>query len=159
MYGTKILMLLIISLIFFGTHLNAFEKIIMNEAYDLQTENLTNDLMELKNYFTQELDKSTSYCLSCHDGITATDTHMTPGFREPGVAKGIGLSHPVDIDYEQVYIKKMRAYHHPGSLDPRLKLENSKITCMTCHDENSILKNHLVMENTRSRLCLSCHNL
>ena len=150
MYRIKFFMVLILSLIGSGICLNAFDR-----SQDKEN----SDLYELKIYFLEELDKTTSYCLGCHDGVIATDTNMTPGYHDQGIGKSIGLSHPVDIDYEQVYTKKMKTYHYPGSLDPRLKLENRKITCLTCHDENSTLKNHLVMENTRSRLCFSCHNL
>lgn len=156
----KISKILIILLISFGTYINAFEKFRIRENYNLKTENNNTDWTELKIYFEEKLrENNTSNCLSCHDGVTATDANMTLGLREPGIPKGIGHSHPVEINYEQVYLKKMRTFIPPESLDPRIKLDENNITCLTCHDENSSLKNHLVMENHRSRLCLSCHNL
>ncbi|MCK5056725.1 MAG: hypothetical protein KAT34_08720 [Candidatus Aminicenantes bacterium] len=151
--------LIIISLISFGTFVNAFEKIRINENYNLQLEK-NYDRAESKIYFMQEPEKkSTAYCLSCHDGVTAVDIHMTPGVSDQSKPKGLGLSHPVEINYENVYLKKRGTYNPPELLDPRIKLDKNNITCLSCHDENSSHKNHLVMENYRSRLCFSCHNL
>lgn len=105
------------------------------------------------------LDANSRECLSCHDGT------LSRGFdaQVAGVnwehTRNIGLSHPIGVDYAEAYRKKPREYHAPGSLDPRLRLTDGKISCETCHDHYSRYPHLLVMENIRSRLCLSCHNL
>jgi len=38
-----------------------------------------------------------------------------------------------------------------------IKLENGHVTCNSCHDLRNASLNHLVMENTGSKLCLTCH--
>jgi hypothetical protein len=69
------------------------------------------------------------------------------------------MSHPISVDYEAAYLAKPRAYHPPESLDPAITLLNGKIGCATCHNHYSKHKKHWGMDNFRSRLCLSCHNL
>jgi predicted CXXCH cytochrome family protein len=107
----------------------------------------------------QEINDNSRECLSCHDGTISTEaTTQFEGLSwEHG--KSIGLSHPIGVDYEEVYMKKRRLYHPPGNLDPRIVLIDGKIGCETCHNHYSKNKKHLVMDNFRSRLCLSCHNL
>jgi predicted CXXCH cytochrome family protein len=111
-------------------------------------------------YSKKELiDDNSRECLSCHDGTLSS----APGTQLRGLSwehsKNIGLSHPIGVDYESVYLSKPREYHPPERLDSRIILVNGKIACETCHNHYSRFKKHLVMENTRSRLCLSCHNL
>ena len=95
-------------------------------------------------------------CLSCHDGII---TNTLIGLRENSSmsSKRIHLSHPIEIDYEMAYLKRSREYYPWMWLNPKIKLVNKKVACETCHNLYSKLKNHLVMDNFRSRLCLSCH--
>ena len=105
------------------------------------------------------IDDNSRECLSCHDGTLSTEA----GAQVRGLSwehnKNIGLSHPIGVDYESVYMSKPREYHPPERLDNRIVLVNGKIACETCHNHYSRFKKHLVMENIKSRLCLSCHNL
>ncbi len=103
-------------------------------------------------------DNSSKVCLSCHDGIIAQDTHMTPGLNNRGNTS-IGLSHPVMINYADSYISKPYKYNSVHLLDPRIRLFGDKVECLSCHDPNSSNDHHLVMSNNRSMLCLSCHNM
>jgi len=111
-------------------------------------------------YSKKELiDDNSRECLSCHDGTLST----AAGTQVRGLSwehnKNIGLSHPIGVDYESVYMNKSGEYVSPELLDPRIILVNGKIACETCHNHYSNIKKHLVMDNFKSRLCLACHNL
>ncbi len=111
-------------------------------------------------YSRRELvDDNSRECLSCHDGTLSSmaDTHIKGLSWEH--SKNIGLSHPIGVDYESVYLRNSRRYHPPRNLDPRILLLNGKIGCATCHSHYSKNRKRLVMSNIKSRLCLSCHNL
>jgi predicted CXXCH cytochrome family protein len=105
------------------------------------------------------IDDNSRECLSCHDGIFSSAPETELGGLNWEHGKGIGLSHPVGVDYESVQLSKPGEYHPRQRLDPRLTLVNGKIGCETCHNHYSKKFKHLVMENSGSRLCLSCHNL
>jgi predicted CXXCH cytochrome family protein len=107
----------------------------------------------------QMMDDHSRECLSCHDGTISSGTHTQIRSLSWQHNKDIGMSHPISVDYEQVYLKSPRDYHPPERLDKRITLINGKIGCETCHNHYSKEKKHLVMKNIRSRLCLSCHNL
>ncbi|MCP5107057.1 MAG: hypothetical protein GY950_26970 [bacterium] len=105
------------------------------------------------------IDDNSRECLSCHDGTLSKDTHTQIRGLSFKHGRSIGMSHPISVDYEDVYIKNPRKYHSPQSLDAQIVLINGKIGCETCHNHYSKHKKHLVMDNFKSRLCLSCHNL
>lgn len=105
------------------------------------------------------IDDNSRECLSCHDGTLSSATHTQIAGISFQHGKSIGMSHPISVDYEEVYLKYPKKYFPPESLDPRIVLVNGKIGCKTCHDHYSKHKKHLVMDNFKSRLCLSCHNL
>ncbi len=105
------------------------------------------------------LDDGSRECLSCHDGTLSSDASV----RTSGVnwehSGGIGVVHPIGINYSRVYSKKPQVYHHLSAIDSRIKFFNGKIGCQTCHTHYSAFPHLLVMDNKRSRLCLQCHNL
>lgn len=105
------------------------------------------------------IDDNSRECLSCHDGTLSTATHTQIRGLNFKHGRDIGMSHPISVDYEEVYLRKPRKYHPPQSLDPLIVLINGKIGCETCHNHYSKHRKHLVMNNFKSRLCLSCHNL
>lgn len=105
------------------------------------------------------IDDNSRECLSCHDGTLSKATHTQIAGLSFQHGKSIGVSHPIGVDYEEVYLLKPGKYHPVQSLDPVIVLVNGKIACKTCHDHYSRHKKHLVMDNFKSRLCLSCHNL
>ncbi len=104
------------------------------------------------------LDRSSRDCMSCHNGVIASS-----GGDEVSVVwnhtTGIGLSHPIGVNYELVYQKDPERYYPPSALPPEIRLINGKVECLTCHDHYSKIRGKLVMSNRKSRLCLSCHNL
>ncbi|MCK5222729.1 MAG: hypothetical protein KAR14_14175 [Candidatus Aminicenantes bacterium] len=113
-------------------------------------------MMSRSEFETREFDSYT--CLSCHDGIIAEDTHMTPGNSDVYNSPSIGLSHPVRINYVEIWQRYPMKLHSPDSLGPYIRLYDNKLECLSCHDPESEKDHYLVMDNFRSRLCLSCHN-
>lgn len=103
----------------------------------------------------QLLDRSSRDCLACHDGTISANTDTGGAAWEH--AGGIGLSHPIGIPYEDPFRKGRTRYRPVSSLPKAIRLINGRIECITCHDHYSRLKGMLVMDNTGSRLCLSCH--
>lgn len=110
---------------------------------------------ELKN----TMDVNSRECLSCHDGTLSISSDAELRELNWEHHTEIGLSHPVGVDYMDVYSRNPDTYHEPDGLDPRIVLINGKVECETCHNHYSSFKKKLVMENWGSRLCLSCHNL
>jgi len=105
------------------------------------------------------IDDKSRECLSCHDGTISSSTHNRLNRLDWRHSQKIGMSHPISVDYEDVYLRNPREYHPPERLDSRIVLIDGKIGCETCHNHYSKYKKHLVMDNMGSRLCLSCHNL
>ena len=106
-----------------------------------------------------EVDDNSRDCLSCHDGILSIQSDIDLGGISWEHTRNIGLSHPISVNYAEVYTKNPNRFHSPERLDSRIVLINGEIGCETCHDHYSEIENKLVMDNFRSRLCLSCHNL
>lgn len=104
------------------------------------------------------LDYISRACLSCHDGsfvrfplVRVADWDGKS--RLGGFVRGI---HPIGIDYEKS--RRLRGgLKLVTLLDRRIRLVQGKVSCISCHDPYSPRAFHLVMENTGSRLCLSCH--
>jgi len=122
---------------------------------------------------------SSKACLSCHDGTVAIDsfggatgTNFMP---DDGHRLGTDLSndHPVSFTYD-----KALADADGGLYDPTLKtvgalggktvaqgmLIGNKVECGSCHDvhadkgNSSTADNLLLVANSGSALCLTCHN-
>jgi len=101
------------------------------------------------------LDSFSVECLSCHDGVISK--METVKIKGGDFKHGIGLSHPVGVEYPQDGGRK-NDYVPISALPKELKLFDGKIGCLTCHNPYGNKNNHLVMENRRSALCLACHN-
>lgn len=92
-------------------------------------------------------------CDGCHDGSIAPPVEVnslrTAESRRSAAASLRGV-HPVEVFYPTT-----RSDFAPlESLDPRLVLSGSRITCLTCH---SLPGTRTSIPNCGSRLCLSCH--
>lgn len=99
------------------------------------------------------LDEYSVECLSCHDGVISK---MTPIQVKGGDFKhGIGLSHPVGVEYP--VMGGYNEFNPRNTLPEEVKLFNGTVGCLSCHDPYSKKKPLLVMDNTRSALCLTCH--
>lgn len=123
----------------------------------------------------------TIMCLSCHDGVIASDTHPnllvdTYGGAGVGVNYDLSNDHPIGIDYLEIVARKSHyktpyAFWMDGDGLTTIKsvlYDGKYITCATCHDmhnkhnvsdpQNSY--NYLVYSRqAKSSLCVSCHDL
>ena len=118
---------------------------------------------------------SSRLCLSCHDGTIALGLVSS---RPGGIAMnnplpdasnlGLDLSadHPISFIYNTALANNANAATlgdglvDPGTLPPEVALENGQILqCTTCHDpHNNQYTSFLVMDNSSSKLCVTCHS-
>jgi predicted CXXCH cytochrome family protein len=116
---------------------------------------------------------SSKLCLSCHDGTIALGSVLSsnqPIVMANGVATlpqgttnlGTDLSgdHPISFTYDTNLATENGNLVNPSALPPQIKLESGQLQCVSCHDpHNDSLGSFLVMSNTNSQLCSSCHVL
>jgi len=96
------------------------------------------------------LDKYSTECLSCHDGTISKFPQVQ--VKQGNWQHGIGISHPIGINYP-----RSEEFVDIESLPKNIRIFDSKIGCLSCHDIYGKQKNLLVMDNKKSRLCLACH--
>lgn len=111
-------------------------------------------------------------CLSCHDGTIAlgsvlsrsTDIVMDGGVTTMPLGTshiGTDLSddHPISFDYTAGLATQRGELVDPGTLTGPVKVDkNSQMQCTSCHDpHNNANGKFLVMPNTASALCQTCH--
>jgi len=108
----------------------------------------------------RSLDQESQNCMTCHDGTLATEVsaHSVGNF---GQSDALG-DHPIGMAYPDAAAIASRASGQSslipqGSLDPRLRLFDGRLGCGSCHSPYSTEKKQLVISNTGSKLCLSCH--
>lgn len=112
------------------------------------------------------LDDSSLLCLSCHDGVIASDVfsfaHATTAPGRLGtswVGTGTLQSHPVGVAYPLANPKYVPVSGVTG--DGRIPLPEGRVQCISCHDPHNTHRHRgmLVSTNDGSRLCLSCHRI
>ena len=117
-----------------------------------------------------EPDGSSKLCLSCHDGTIALDNFggngMSPGILIGEIGLGLGdigtdLSndHPISFNYAAAYAADVNELHETPV---GITFEGGMMQCSSCHDVHnggpSGVESLLVLDNTGSALCLTCHN-
>ena len=123
---------------------------------------------------SEDIDCESAICLSCHDGVTASDS---PIGRRPAHGKGLsspGANHPIGVSYSRVSLRNQREYVPEAALDPAIRLVDGVVSCVSCHERKSgadtgavgmdapsssscTASKRLVLHNARSRLCAACH--
>ena len=116
---------------------------------------------------------SSKLCLSCHDGTIALGGVLS---RQQGIAMVGGITtlppgatnlgtdlsddHPISFRYDATLATRKTSLKPPGNLPRQIKLDhNSELQCTSCHDaHNDQYGKFLVMDNSQSQLCNSCHN-
>lgn len=115
---------------------------------------------------------SSRLCLSCHDGtIALTQTYNSRNMPQGSVfisandkgylSTDLSDDHPISFVYDSALAGLKGQLNNPGSLPRELYLDSDRqLQCTTCHDpHDDKFGKFLVMDNTQSRLCQSCHNL
>lgn len=107
------------------------------------------------------LDDLSIKCLSCHDAVFGTDS-LVEKKKDPlggffHNTMGIGLSHPIGMNYIESRMKSPGAYRKVAELPEEIKLFGGVVGCGSCHNPYSTKHDDLVMSNDGSRLCMACH--
>ncbi len=112
------------------------------------------------------LDSASLVCLSCHDGVIASDvytaSHATQFASQFGTSRlggGLLAGHPIGVKYPA----SSETYRPAGAVTAggRVKLPDGRVQCISCHDPHNTGRHPgmLVQSNAGSRLCLACHRL
>jgi predicted CXXCH cytochrome family protein len=117
-------------------------------------------------------DGSSKLCLSCHDGVVAVENFggVTTGTTFVAAASLVGTNltgeHPISFTYNTALSTTDGGLYDPstrpalgGTIKTKM-LISDKMQCSSCHDvhNGSGVSKLLVMSNTNSALCLTCHN-
>jgi len=108
----------------------------------------------------RQVSGSSMLCLSCHDGLLATD-----GISHLGSGAAAGVSHPVSVVYDSSTAASkpfLKDPSHPSGLGGSITdamLIDGRIECSSCHDVHAFTPQGgmLVRSNEGSALCLTCH--
>ncbi|MCK5517149.1 MAG: hypothetical protein KAI39_09770 [Desulfobulbaceae bacterium] len=106
--------------------------------------------------WSQLLDQVSLECLSCHDGVIASDASYKIVGGDAITYERDGLSHPIGMDYQKSALND-RELRPVESLSPYIALYDGKVGCASCHNPYSSQQRMLTMNNAGSALCLECH--
>jgi predicted CXXCH cytochrome family protein len=123
-------------------------------------------------------DGMSKICLSCHDGILASDTYgrNTGGtaylFGKDLISPVASANHPISFVYDGLLAVRERDLYDPatklsgmtgstGTISKDMLFLN-RMECSSCHDVHNTKAvpgtKLLVIDNAGSALCLTCHN-
>ena len=119
-----------------------------------------------------EPDGSSKLCLSCHDGTIALDSFggstggTTIGAGHANIGTDLNNDHPISFTYDATL-----ASNDGGLFDPATKITSlggtihadllsaGQMQCSSCHDpHNNVNGAFLLINNSSSALCLTCHD-
>jgi len=107
------------------------------------------------------IDGASRECLSCHDGVNASDAG-----HETGLTRGSGYlgdkdgNHPIGVPYPRFGKRRDEVPLRPAAALPEtVQLPGGFVGCVSCHDLYQPDKNKLSVPIEGSRLCLTCHEL
>jgi predicted CXXCH cytochrome family protein len=115
---------------------------------------------------------SSRLCLSCHDGTVAlgnvssgaAEIQMQNGVTTmPSGANNLGTDlsadHPISFVYDAALAARDPQINTPSTLPKTVRLDaQNRLQCIACHNpHDNQFGNFLVMDNTGSALCLTCH--
>lgn len=114
---------------------------------------------------------SSKACLSCHDGTVALNSFGSSEgssiFAAGALRIGSDISndHPVSFEYNSELVTKDKGLRDPTTETIASMLIGGKVECASCHDVHASKGNSaaaggklLVVTNSGSALCLTCHN-
>ncbi|WJW76612.1 hypothetical protein QVG61_05850 [Thiohalobacter sp. IOR34] len=115
------------------------------------------------------------HCMQCHDGSSATAITIKDADSPMQIRGHRTLDHPVGMSYARHARRNPAVYVAPGKLDPRIRLENGTVTCISCHRTRDAGHTTQVSDRSPSsannctasadlttgpepgRLCIACH--
>ncbi|QWV95740.1 cytochrome c3 family protein [Geomonas oryzisoli] len=104
------------------------------------------------------LDSFSVGCLSCHDGVGASQVNVDfrdRPFDRTSMVNSFNSDHPLGMTYDS-YVAANRGYKPIGN--NKMIFVNGKVGCLSCHDPLNTEKGHLVMSDYGSALCKTCHD-
>lgn len=107
------------------------------------------------------LDDDSVRCLSCHDGVNASEAqNMTSWNRGAGFNGPVSGNHPIGMPYPNRPSRGVEAGFRPASLLPReMQLPNGVVSCVSCHNLYGREKDLLSVPIEGSELCFTCHDM
>ncbi len=107
------------------------------------------------------LEPRTRQCLSCHDGVNATESgNATPLSRSRAYLGDKRRNHPIGVEYGGLSRPKDLSPLRPAALLPEcVTLPDGKVECISCHNLFAGDRYLLSVPVQRSELCLTCHDL
>jgi predicted CXXCH cytochrome family protein len=97
------------------------------------------------------LDDASVLCINCHDGTNGPHANFCL-LRHKGECAG----HYLGLNYRMAADRK-EDLRREDALPPEIVLYEGKVGCLSCHDIYAKGANLLVMSNSRSALCTTCH--
>lgn len=120
-----------------------------------------------ENTDSENTNNDSKLCLSCHDGTIAVDNLGIVSHKDNTLNTIVTGEHPVSVNYQNsIGMNSAGLYNHynkPSGLGNSINqdlLYNEKLECASCHDVHNLnsSKHLLRIKNTKSELCLTCHN-
>lgn len=97
-----------------------------------------------------EADGTLVQCVSCHDGSAAHNVSFCTSQCSAATSHSVLKNYPPagrQASFAPLAVVKSKG----------IKFDQGRVTCISCHNLRNPSKNHLVMENRGSSLCLTCH--
>ena len=102
-----------------------------------------------------EMDTFSIQCMACHENLGDNlAVSMSGNVMRHSSDRG---NHPVGVLYRRAMT--YGGYRREATIPKEIVLPNGKVSCISCHHGYSDKHGKLVMENTGSRLCFSCHDI
>lgn len=116
---------------------------------------------EYAGQFSGGVDVESKRCLSCHDGINASEASSGAATHGSfGSFANERLNHPIGIPYPTYQPPGNGTKYRPASLLPReIRLPDGMVSCVSCHNLYARDKHLLTVPIKDSALCLTCHEL
>jgi hypothetical protein len=107
------------------------------------------------------LDATSRRCLSCHDGVNASETRSAfAGTHQPGYVGDPRRNHPVGVEYPTKVQRSRGVPFRPVSMLPReVSLPGGQVSCISCHNLYADRPGLLAVPIEGSKLCMTCHQM
>jgi hypothetical protein len=107
-----------------------------------------------------QLDSESRRCLSCHDGVTASEHVNGPAASSVGLFVERGQAHPVGISYGSSGGHQAKTpLRHRNLIPHEVRLPGGVVSCVSCHDIYQASPNLLSLPIEGSKLFFSCHEM